>query len=155
RSRKRIAFMKPRILSIIVLFILLATWPAVSVAAEAQGPPSYEEARQASWIFTTVFIETLEEGDAKQWPGTHAWLADFREQTKGISKDIPVAQWPKLDVGALIDHNPNFWRMYFEIAPGDPTLTIIHAGLLLTQGEAKRAAYLLELGQHRPGIPKE
>ncbi len=53
------------------------------------------------------------------------------------------------------DHNPNFWRMYYEIAPADPELTMVHAGLLLSQGEAMRAAYFLELGQHRAGIPKE
>ena len=79
----------------------------------------------------------------------------LREQTKGITADAPVAKWPKVDVGALVDRNPNFWRMYYEIAPGDPVLTLIHAGLLLSQGEAMRAAYILELGQHRPGIPKE
>ena len=45
--------------------------------------------------------------------------------------------------------------MYYEIAPGDPMLTTIHAGLLLSQGEAMRAAYIIELGKHRPGMPKE
>ena len=84
-----------------------------------------------------------------------AWLKDLRERTKGIGKDTPVAKWPKVDIGDLVDHNPNFWRMYYEIAPADPMLTLIHAGLLLSQGEAMRAAYILELGQHRPGIPKE
>ncbi len=62
-------------------------------------------------------MEALEEGDAQQWPGTQAWLKDFREQTKGISKDTPIAKWPKVEIGLLVDHNPNFWRMYFEIAP--------------------------------------
>ncbi len=140
--------------SVFVLILLLSTAKAAPVATEATTPPSYEEARQASWILTSKLVEILEEGDAKQWPGTHAWLKDLRQQTKGIGKDTPVAKWPKVDIGALVDHNPNFWRMYYEIAPGDPTLTLIHAGLLLSQGEATRAAYILELGQHRPGIPK-
>ena len=99
-------------------------------------------------------VEKLDEGGATQWPGTHAWLKDLREQTKGIDNDTPVEKWPAVDIGALVDHNPNFWRMYFEIAPADPTMSFTHAGLLLSQGEAMRAAYILELAQHRPGVPK-
>ena len=133
------------------VFLLLSTICLARVAAEPSAPPSYDEARKASWMFTNTLIESLAEGDAKQWPGTHAWLKDLREQTKGIGEDTPVAKWPKVEIGALVDHNPNFWRMYFEIAPADPSFTIIHAGLLLSQGEAKRAAYILELGKQPPG----
>jgi hypothetical protein len=146
--------MKPQNL-LLILIVVLSPAVALAAAAKAKAPPSYEEARQASWALTGALIETLAEGDAKQWPGTRAWLKDLREQTKGVGKDTPVAKWPKVDLGKLVDHNPNFWRMYYEIAPGDPTLTLIHAGLLLSQGEAMRAAYILELGQHRPGTPKE
>ncbi|MBN1908830.1 MAG: tetratricopeptide repeat protein [Pirellulales bacterium] len=143
--------MKSR-LSLLVVVLLLLAGPATAVVA--QGPPSYEEARLSAWILNTQLLENLGKGDATQSPGTHAWLKDFRAQTQGIDKDTPVAKWPKVDVGKLIDHNPNFWRMYFEIAPGDPLLTMIQASLLLSQGEARRAAYLLELGQYWPGIPK-
>jgi hypothetical protein len=146
--------MKPRNFWLIVLF---AVSPASvdSVVAKADGPPSFEEARTASWILTSELIKTLDPGDGKQWPGTRAWLKDLREQTKGIGKDIPVTKWPKVDIGALVDHNPNFWHMYYETAPGEPILTLIHAGLLLSQGEATRAEYILDLGRHRPGIPRE
>ena len=137
----------------VLIFVVSCVW-TTSLAAEANVQPSYEEARQASWILTCQLIEILEKSDAKQWPGTHAWLEDLHKQTSGIDMNTPVAMWPKVEIGALVDHNPNFWRMYFEIAPADPTLTIIHASLLLSQGEAMRAAYILELGQHRPGIPK-
>src|SRR5208283_4083198 len=102
----------------------------------------------AAWILTGELVKKLDEGDANQWPGTHAWLEDFRKQTKGVGKEVPLAKWPKVDLGGLVDHNPNFWRMYYEIAPGDPALTTIHAGLLLSQGEAMRAAYIIELGKH-------
>ncbi len=71
-------------------------------AAAAKAPPSYEEARQASWAFTAELVKILEEGDGKQWPGTHAWIKDLRNQTKGVDKDKPVAKWPKVDVGALV-----------------------------------------------------
>ncbi len=127
----------------------------LSRAAKAEAPPSYDEARRAAWALTSELIKTLEQGDMTHWPGTRDWLKDFREQSKGINKALPVKQWPKMDIGAIMDHNPNFWRMYYEIAPGDPMATLIHASLLLSQGEAMRADYILELGQHRPGIPKE
>jgi tetratricopeptide (TPR) repeat protein len=147
--------MKSHNLFSVLIFLLFITRPAPA-AGEASLPPSYEEARGASWMVTTQLVEMLKQGDdATELPGTHAWLADFREQTKGIDKNTPVAKWPKVDIDALVDHNPNFWRMYFEIAPADPMLTLIHAGLLLSQGEAKRAAYIIELGRHRPGIPKK
>src|SRR3954447_1020899 len=127
---------------------------AGAASAQPNAPPSYEDARQSSWTLTAILIEALEDADAKEWPGTHAWLKDLREQMKGVTKDTPLEKWPNVDIGALVDHNSNFWRMYFEIAPADPTFTVIHGGLLLSQGEAKRAAYMLELGRHRPGIPK-
>lgn len=146
--------MKPHILRLVPIVAISAAW-TMPAWTEASAPPSYEEARRASWILTSTFVEILAQGDAKQWPGTHAWLKDLREQTKGIVKDTPVTKWPTVDVGSLVDHNPNFWRMYYEIAPADPTFTLIHAGLLLSQGEAMRASYILELGQHRAGIPKE
>jgi tetratricopeptide (TPR) repeat protein len=138
---------------LMVFFSQCFAWSMSGVAADK--PPSYEEARQASWMLTSQLIKVLDEGDADKWPGTQTWLKDFRDQTKGIGKDMPVAKWPAVDLGKLVDHNPNFWRMYYEIAPADPMMTLIHAGLLLSQGEAMRAAYVLELGQHRPGIPKE
>ena len=138
------------------LILSVVFFPATAPAAsEAKPPPTYAEARLGAWIFTSELVKTLDEGDAKQWPGTHDWLKDLREQTKGVGKDVPPEKWPKVDIGALVDHDPNFWRMYFEIAPGDPMLTTIHAGLLLSQGEALRAAYVVELGRHRPGVPKE
>jgi hypothetical protein len=141
--------------SLLVFLFAFSLIGTTAVAREAGAPPSYEETRQASWILTSELIKTLGEGDATQWPGTRAWLKDLREQTEGVGKEIPIAKWPKVDIGKLVDHNPNFWRMYYEIAPADPRLTLIHSGLLLSQGEAMRAAYILELGQHRPGIPKE
>src|SRR3954464_3561483 len=94
--------------SFFVFILLLSTTCAAPVTAESNAPPSYEEARKASWTLTNILIEPLEQGDAKQWPGTHAWVKDLRTQTKGVDKDTPIAKWPKVDVGALVDHNPNF-----------------------------------------------
>ncbi len=141
--------------NVLAAFVALATvLPSATLAANADKPPSYAEARGASRIVTTELVESLKNADPVECPGTHAWVKDFRAQTKGFDEDLPMEKWPTVDVGALVDHNPNFWRMYFEIAPADPMLSLIHAGLLLSQGEAKRAAYVIELARHRPGIPK-
>ena len=145
--------MKPR-KSLFVLSLLISMAWIAPLVAQTNAPPAYEEARRSSWILTLKLVEMLGEGDMTQWPGTDAWLKDFHEQTKGMDKDTPVAKWPTVDIGTLVDHNPNFWRMYFEIAPADPTLMLIHSGLLLSQGEAKRAAYVIELARRRSGIPK-
>src|SRR5262245_66354481 len=98
--------MRPR--SLFVVLCLLVSFTRVApVAAQADAPPSYEEARKASWILATTLVERLEEGDAKQWPDTHAWIKDLHEQTKGISKDTPVDKWYKVDIGRRVDYNPN------------------------------------------------
>src|SRR2546425_438669 len=73
----------------------------------------------------------------------------------GSPTESPPDKWPALDVDALVSRNPNFWRAYFEIAPGDPGLMLLHAGLLLSAGEATRASYLLVVAGQRPGVPKE
>ena len=53
-----------------------------------------------------------------------------------------------------VTHNPHFWHAYFEIAPGDPGMGLLHAGLLLGCGEATGALHVIEFYQSRPGIPK-
>lgn len=50
-------------------------------------------------------------------------------------------------------HNENFWRAYYEVAPGDPGIVLLHASLLLCGGEADRANYLAVAAGQRPGVP--
>jgi hypothetical protein len=138
-------------LALILSFSLITGLPA---ALPAEAPNALGAGRRSGWEVAGIFIENLGQGDLTPWPGTKAWLRDFRAQTKGIAEQTPVADWPKVDIDVLLERNPNFWRMWYEVAPGDPTLMGIYAGLLLSQGEAMRAAYVVELGRHRPGIPK-
>jgi hypothetical protein len=123
--------------------------PATSPSKELNA------ARETGWRLALVVVEKLEPSDAKKFPGIRTWLDDFRKMTKGIDPDTHPARWPALDVDALVSQNPNFWRAYFEIAPGDPGLALLHAGLLLSAGEATRASYLIAVARQRPGIPKE
>ena len=123
-------------------------------ATETKAPPSYEEARVAAWILTGELIKTLDEGDANRSPGTHAWLEDCASRPRASARRYrwQNGQGRPLHPGGS---QPELLADDYEIAPGDPMLTTIHAGLLLSQGEAMRAAYIIELGKHRPGVPKE
>src|SRR5262249_12458782 len=73
--------------------------------------------------------------------------------TRAMNPKTPVEKWPAVDVDALMAHNPNFWQAYYEIAPGDPGVMVIHAGLLMSAGEMSRASYILAVALQRPGIP--
>jgi tetratricopeptide (TPR) repeat protein len=102
-----------------------------------------------------LVIEKLEAGPGNEYPGIAAWKQDFAKATKGIDAEIAPQKWPPLDALALVTRNPNFWRAYYEIAPGDPGLALLHAGLLLTAGEATRASDLIIIAGQRPGVPAE
>ncbi|HUE70471.1 MAG TPA: hypothetical protein VMP01_06230 [Pirellulaceae bacterium] len=58
------------------------------------------------------------------------------------------------DVDALVTNNPRYWLAHYEIAPGDPAVIVLHAGLLLAGCEPTRGAYVLLIGGQRPGIPQ-
>lgn len=140
---------------VIAAVFVLASCCATHFPADASDNVSaYENARQQGWELVQALIPLFEKSDAKQWPGTRDWVDDFHKLTKGMDAKLPVAKWPTVDLDALVLHNANYWRMVYETQPGDPTLAVLHAGLLLSQGEPQRAAYLLELARYEPGIPK-
>jgi hypothetical protein len=139
--------------------LLLPNVLGVSLA-HADDPPKaanapLNEARRAGWAMATMVLEKLESSDEKHFPGIVTWVADFRKATKGIDAKVAPDKWPAFDVDAQVTHNPKFWRAYFEVAPGDPGLMLLHAGLLLSAGECNRASYILQLAWQRPGVPKE
>ena len=72
-----------------------------------------------------------------------------------MNAETPVEKWPAVDVDSLMSRNPSFWQAYFEIAPGDPGLMVVHAGLLIGAGEISRGSYILVIAVQRPGIPAE
>src|SRR5262249_18422331 len=123
---------------------------------EMKLPPlkSLQTARSTGWITVMSILPALEKGDAKAFPGNVAFARDIRAWEKKIAGIKSPGQWPRLDVDALVKRNGNFWQACFEIAPGDPAVFFMHAGLLLTAGEATRAWQVLTLARQRPGIPK-
>lgn len=93
----------------------------LTVSAAFCGEANYEEttslakSRQLGWRAANFIIKTLEAGDLEKYPGTDAWLKDFRKQTKGMDAKIAVDKWPKVDVDALMIHNPSFWQACYEL----------------------------------------
>lgn len=111
-------------------------------------------ARQQGLMVAQFVLETLETNDAKEFPGIAAWLEDYKAAVKGLDAKADPATWPMLDVDALVTNNPHFWQAYYEVAPGDPGLAMLHSGLLHLGAEANRGAYVVMAYQQRPGIPQ-
>jgi lipoprotein NlpI len=88
------------------------------------------------WKEVQDLLPGLEEQPDAEFPGVAA-LAD---QLRVIAATTEANRGtPPLDIGQLLDHNPNFWRAYYEIAPGDPLTAMLHVGLLLAAGDVVRA----------------
>lgn len=112
-----------------------------------------KDARRHAWMVVQLIHEMLEERDTRNFPGMRDWLQDFTKQTPGIDAELDPDRRPVLDIDRLVTHNPNFWRAYYEVAPADPGLLLLHSALLLSAGEAARAMYLIVVAEQRPGIP--
>lgn len=137
-------------------FIILALFPMAGTSAEPPKPSAdLLEARRNGLEFARVIVQRLEADDQSKFPGIQGWLKDLRMATKDMDPKTPVEKWPPLDADALLARNPNFWLAYYEIAPGDPGLMMIHAGLLLSAGEVTRALQIIVIALQRPGIPKQ
>jgi tetratricopeptide (TPR) repeat protein len=113
------------------------------------------EARREGFELAQVVIERLEADDQSKFPGIRAWLKDVRKVTRAMNSETPVEKWPAFDANSLMARSPNFWQAYFEVAPGDPGLMALHAGLLMSAGEMIRASHILVVALQRPGIPAD
>ena len=98
--------------------------------------------RVAGWNVVLGLLPVIERQPAWSYPGMAAFAGDLRAVAATIPPDRSA---PPVDPVKLIDQNPNFWRAYHEISPGDPLATTLHAGLLLAVGEAARANQVLTL----------
>lgn len=112
-------------------------------------------ARREGWTITTLLVQTLRAGNQNVFPGIAAWGKDFDKVAARIDVKRSPEEWPPIDVDSLVTHNPNFWQAYYEVAPADPGLLLLHGALLLSAGEATRASHLLVIAKQRAGIPKE
>ncbi len=124
-------------------------------ASSAESVAGLHKARRTGWQMVQLVVDKFDSGNVAKFPGTDAWMKDFRKATHGIELKVSPAKWPALEIDALVSRNPNWWRAYYEIAPGDPGLLLLHAGLLLSAGEATRATHLIIVAHQIPRCPQE
>ena len=122
-------------------WFVLSLIAAFGAGLQAEDPGS--EARKGAWIVAQAIVGKMEIGNTGEFPGIVAWKREFQE-----------ADPTTMDVDRLVTRNPNWWVAYFEIAPGDPALMLLHCEVLLAGGEAQRAQQLAAIYLQRPGIPK-
>jgi tetratricopeptide (TPR) repeat protein len=147
----RVAYIVP-ILLIVVLGLMAAARSEQPATASSGDELTF--ARQLGWHMAMHVVEHLAASKQPGFPGIEAWLNDFGKQTKGLDPNDAPEKWPAVDIDALATHNPNFWRAYYEIEPGDPGAALLYAGLLLGGGETVRALNVIEFQQFGPGMPQ-
>jgi tetratricopeptide (TPR) repeat protein len=125
------------------------------VVPDAPPEDPRETAKREAWMSAVLIISLLEQGDNAAFPGIRAWLEDFHLIAATTPPPESGKPFPPLDADALVTRNPNFWTACYEVQPGDPGLTLLHAALLLSGGEAQRASVIATLGLQRPAIPED
>ncbi|MGB8167795.1 MAG: hypothetical protein WCF18_09920 [Chthoniobacteraceae bacterium] len=140
-----------------VLFTTLCG--ALTLCAEtvpdAPSADPREMAKREAWMSAVLIISLIEQGDNAAFPGIRGWLEDFHQIAATTPPPESGKPFPPLDADALVTRNPHFWTAYYEVQPGDPGLTLLHAALLLSGGEAQRASVIATLGLQRPSIPED
>jgi hypothetical protein len=139
------------------LFVFCLLWTSLLPAVEEPGnnaPSAVNEARRAAWELAGNIVETIDRTDQSDSPGIKAWLGEYRKVARDSSgKPLPKA-WNGVEAESLVTRNPSFWQTYYEIAPSDPGLSLLHSALLLSAGEASRASYVAIITAQRPGGQK-
>jgi tetratricopeptide (TPR) repeat protein len=129
------------------------------ILGQSQSPPEpgqlVQDARRQGWEGAILILGPLESSDSRTFPGIRAFAEDLRSVERVVNARQTPGRWPGLDADVMVTRNPNFWRAFYEIALADPAFLYMHAGLLLSGGDAHRAAYVLFLARQRPGVPKE
>ena len=111
--------------------------------------PEMAEARVTGVTLVQLMQGNLKSRDEASFPGINDWMLKEGKVFSELNKDKPEESWRKLDSRKLVQHDANFWQMYYEVVPGDPGLAMLHAGVLLAAGDADRAQTILRLTLHR------
>jgi tetratricopeptide (TPR) repeat protein len=128
---------------------VVLTWCGISGLHAQTDTPEMAEARVMGVTVVQMMQSNLKSRDEKSFPGIHDWMLKEGKVFNELNKDKPDESWRKLDSRKLVQHNANFWQMYYEVVPGDPGLAMLHAGVLLAAGNADRAQTILRLTLHR------
>lgn len=115
----------------------------LGISATLHADP--EAVRVDAWKVAQAIVEKMGDTAGGDFPGLNVWRREFKE-----AGEIPLA----VDVDKLVTNNTHWWVAYYEVAPGDPALMLLHCELLLAGGEAQRAQQLAAIYLQRPGIPQ-
>jgi len=91
---------------------------------------------QVGWRQVQELLPLLDTQPGANFPGVTALAGDLRALASAAPTNRGV---PPIEIGSVVDHNAHFWSAYYEIAPGDPLMVMLHVGLLLAAGEVVRA----------------
>lgn len=103
------------------------------------------EVREGAWKVAQSIVEKMGDADGHDYPGLTVWRREFLEAGQSALA---------IDADQLVTRNAHWWVAYYEVAPGDPALMLLHGELLLAGGEAQRAQQLAAIYLQRPGIPE-
>lgn len=94
------------------------------------------QVRAKGWSAVSDAVNGLRGEPDALFPGMGA----LTDQIQLLSEDTSL-DWgaPVFSVRKEVDQNPDFWRAFYEAAPGHPLIGLLHVGLLLAAGEAARA----------------
>ncbi len=111
--------------------------------------PEMSGARVMGVAVVQLMQDRLNPSEGTKFPGIHDWMSKEGKTLAKLDKATPDESWRKLDSRKLVQHNANFWQMYYEVVPGDPGLAMLHAGALLAAGDPDRAQTILRMTMNR------
>jgi tetratricopeptide (TPR) repeat protein len=114
-------------------------------ASGTDGADPIKEALMTGATAAQIFLSYLKPNATTEFPGTLAWVYGAGATIEGLDKEHPTDAWRSLDPDQLITHNAAWWEAYYEVAPGDPGLALLHGGTLLCAGDPQRAMQVLRL----------
>lgn len=113
------------------------------------------QARVMGVTMVQLMQGNLQTRSETSFPGIRDWMLKEGKTFNELGKDKVDDSWRKFDSRKLVQHNANFWQMYYEVVPGDPGLAMLHASVLLAAGDADRAQTVLRLTLHRGDLDEE
>lgn len=138
-----------------VLLQLTLQFCLLSQVTAESDTPEMLKARGTGATVVRLMQDYLTSADKDDFPGVHAWMTKEGAALQALNPEQPDNSWRKLNSDKLVHRNANFWQLFYEVAPGDPGLGLLHAGCLMVAGDADRAQTILRLSLHRQGLGED
>jgi len=109
---------------------------------EAQILLALRDARARGFNTSLAAIKVLAQAKPEEYPGIVQFVVDYdAAATLGESRRDPNEPM-QLEAVSLTTQNPNFWRAYLEVEPGDPIINAAYAGMLMSEGLINHVPYI-------------